>query len=140
MYRIFLLLTFSFLVSVSACASGLEMSSKINDPERLSEFVMLLEKEGITYRVAEDGRVFYLSSQQDKVSNIFMSVLGVSEPVYKGVSVGYEYASDISSKLVEGRIPFEVLYQDNSAMFKWPKHLHDKAIGIVSGVLSDHGV
>jgi len=140
MYRILLLLAFSFLVSVFACAAAPEVSSKINDPERHSEFIMLLEKEGITYRVADDGRVFYPVSDREKVSKIFRSVLGVSEPVYKGAGVGYGQASDVSSKLVEGRIPFEVLYQNNSVIFKWPEHLNEKAIGIVTGVPSDHGV
>lgn len=140
MYRIFLLLAFSFSVSTSAYAGGPEASSKINDPARHSEFIERLEEEGITYRVAEDGQVFYPAYEREKVSKIFRSILGVSEPVYKGAIVGYKQASDVSSKLVEERIPFEVFYQGNSVLFKWPEHLNDKATRIVSGVLRDHGV
>jgi len=131
---------FSFFMVVCACAAESETSSKINDPELHSRFVDLLEKEGVAYRIADDGQVFYPTSEREKVSKIFRSVLGVSDPVYKGASVGYEQASEIASKLVEVRIPFEVLYQENTVIFKWPEHLNDKAIEIVTRVLSDHGV
>jgi flagellar biosynthesis/type III secretory pathway M-ring protein FliF/YscJ len=130
MFRVILSL-FVVLLSVS-CAPDVEQSVKYYDKAHHEQLIKRLKEEGVPYRIASDGQVFYPVSTRDVVKKISAEIIGPVDKSKTGVTIEKKYAEEISKHLDRAGIQYELGEVEGNALFTWDASVNDSALVIVN--------
>ncbi len=132
---LFLSIGLTLLISCNK-SSGIEQSVKIHDPDTNTRFIRILDDKNVNYRIASDGQIFYPIEQSDKVKAAHKAIFGSIDSSKKGASVQTQDANEISSRLTDLGINFEVFHGDDKVTFTWSSSVNAEAMHVVSEVIS----
>ncbi len=70
--------TVLLVLLLSACSpeKAAEQSVVIFDPQKQAQFIGMLEEKGVSYRLQDDGMIFYPEDQSDIAREAFEQVMG----------------------------------------------------------------
>ena len=111
----FFLLTLALSILCSCDTRGVEESIKIHDPQQNAQFLAILKKTGVPYRIGSDGQILYPVSNREAVRKVHRQVFGPIDRSRTGVGVRKEYADALARELDSVGIEYERLDNGDSA-------------------------